>query len=434
MDNQDGQGTSQASTSLTYLSGSPQYSLGQFQFLQSSGTSAVISQSSSKPLLVQLANGQTVQLQGSSSLPHNLSMYVLNSKTTKAIDEIIYFCVSVGARSPKAHPNTLGLSNDKLILWICPFHLRIVDRGLLRTGPLQIIQLDQNSLATLTGTMPTLQIIQGSSAADSGGQQTPLIYQPVTSNFSSSKNDGVDDQQQQHQQQSNQDQSSSVNNNRNQVSNEANVIQLGPDSNLSQIFQSTSATGQAQIIMLQMMPNSAINTSALAVPPNTATKPPGEDEPLYVNAKQYHRILKRRAARAKLESEGRIPKERRKYLHESRHLHALNRIRGEGGRFNPGSRGKGSENHVFDSEPMSRRLAASDTSLTASDHGNRSATDRKFRDATYPQKQTPKSRKDAFESIGESSPPLTRAVPQYQQMFMESNNFSKVISISNSSS
>lgn len=35
-----------------------------------------------------------------------------------------------------------------------------------------------------------------------------------------------------------------------------------------------------------------------------------EEEPLYVNAKQYHRILKRRQARARLEQEGRIPKER----------------------------------------------------------------------------------------------------------------------------
>lgn len=40
-----------------------------------------------------------------------------------------------------------------------------------------------------------------------------------------------------------------------------------------------------------------------------------EEEPLYVNAKQYHRILKRRQARAKLEAEGKIPKERRVRLY-----------------------------------------------------------------------------------------------------------------------
>ena len=59
------------------------------------------------------------------------------------------------------------------------------------------------------------------------------------------------------------------------------------------------------------MPNAANATAAPVASMKVQPEADMDDQPLYVNAKQYHRILKRRQQRAKLESQGKIPKERR---------------------------------------------------------------------------------------------------------------------------
>lgn len=67
--------------------------------------------------------------------------------------------------------------------------------------------------------------------------------------------------------------------------------------------------GNSQLATMQRLPTAT--AAAATIIPDVQDAADDRDQPLYVNAKQYHRILKRRQARARLEAAGKIPKERR---------------------------------------------------------------------------------------------------------------------------
>ncbi|KAA8499737.1 Nuclear transcription factor Y subunit alpha [Porphyridium purpureum] len=105
--------------------------------------------------------------------------------------------------------------------------------------------------------------------------------------------------------------------------------QVGPT------FTTASAGALPQQPMMPSPAMMATGTPVAAAAFGSGVAAP-EESPVYVNPKQFSRIMKRREARRR--QSGKVvptttPQRSQKYQHESRHRHAMKRVRGPGGRF-----------------------------------------------------------------------------------------------------